>query len=79
MELKDILTHLKVEDICLNKQDWRALGLLINESEYADAQDSSEFFNMQELKINVESKSKGYKCMVELLTPFPPEQMMMVN
>jgi hypothetical protein len=54
MELKDILTRLKVEDVCLNKQDWRAMGLLINESEYADALDSSEYFNMQGMKIDVE-------------------------
>jgi hypothetical protein len=59
MELKDILTRLMVEDICLNKQDCRALGLLINESEYADAPDSSEYFNMQGMRINVEFE--GYK------------------
>ncbi len=77
IELKDILTGLKVEDICLNKQDWRALGSLINESEYADAPDSSEYFNMQGMKIDVQSE--GYKCMVEFLKTFPPEQMRMVN
>jgi hypothetical protein len=55
MELKDILTCLKVDDVCLSSQDWRALGLLINESEYTDALDSSEFFNIQGMKINVES------------------------
>ncbi len=70
MELKDILTRLKVEDICLNKQDWRALGLLINESEYADAPDSSKYFNMQGMKINVELEST--KCMVEFMKTFPP-------
>ncbi len=38
--LKDMLACLKVEDTCLTGQDWRNVGLLIDESEYADTSES---------------------------------------
>jgi hypothetical protein len=75
--MKDILTRLRVEDICLEKIDWREFRLLINESEYADDPDTSEYFNMQGMKVDVESK--GYKYVVDFLESFPLEQMMMVK
>ncbi len=50
---------------------------MINETEYADDPDTFEYFNMQGMKINVESK--GFKCVVDFLESSPPEQMMMVK
>ena len=73
-EMKDILTNLKVEDLCLTRQGWENRGILVNESDSARTTKLSKYVNVQGLRIDVEDIQ--FTRIGLALNVFPPEQIM---
>ena len=72
-----ILTNLKVEDLCLTRQGWENLGILVNETDSARTMKLSPYVNMQALSIDVEDVRLTRIGLA--LNVFPPEQIMHAN
>ena len=73
-ELKQILTNLKVEDLCLTRQGWENRGILVNGSDNGRTTKQSQYVNMQGLSIDVEDI--WLTCIGLALNVFQPEQIM---
>ena len=76
-EMRQILTNLKVEDLCLTRHGWENRGISINRSDNGRTTKQSQYVNMQGLSIDVDDIR--LTRIGQALNVFPPEQIMHAN
>ena len=67
-EMKDILTNLKGEDLCLTRQGWENRGISVNESD-----------SVRTTKLGIDVEDIRLTRISLALNVFPPEQIMHAN
>ena len=75
--MRQILTNLKVEDLCLTRHGWENRGISINRSDNGRTTKQSQYVNMQGLSIDVDDIR--LTRIGQALNVFPPEQIMHAN